>query len=263
MIEQNLENGMSIRRVRVPHPKGSIVYIHGLGESGLCFEKLISDPRLGEWTHVVPDLPGYGRSSWAAEPMSLEEQADQLARWIQGLGTDRVILFGHSMGGVVGQIICEKYSRLIGAFINVEGNISFEDCSFSSRVGTYSLEDWLEQGYKKIRDAVYRAGLSDKAMHTYYYSVRMCDPEAFRLNGMELVEMSRNEELAERMAKLDIPSIYLLGDPRGTGKHSRSLLTKAGVPWRAIEKAGHWPFIDNRDEFIDEFLKFLNGLPLH
>jgi pimeloyl-ACP methyl ester carboxylesterase len=209
----------------------------------------------------VPDLPGYGKSSWTAEPMSLEEHAEHLARWIQGLGTERIVLFGHSMGGVVGQIICEKYPRLIGAFINVEGNISFEDCSFSSRVGTYSLEDWLEQGYKKIRDAVFSAGLSDAAMRRYYLSVKMCDPEAFRLNGMELVEMSRTEELAEKMAKLDIPHIYLLGNPRGTGKHSRSLLTRAGVPWRAIENSGHWPFIDERDQFIDELLKFLDSVP--
>ncbi len=261
MIEFLLEHGMSIRQFQMPSSKRTIIYIHGLGESGFCFEKLISDSRLGGWSHLVPDIPGYGRSSWAAEPMSLAEQADHLARWIQTLKTDRVVILGHSMGGVVGQILCEKYSQLIRAFINVEGNISFEDCSFSSRVGTYSLEAWLKQGYKKIREAVFRAGLSDQAMQKYYHSLRMCDPEAFRLNGMELVEMSRTEELAERMAKLEMPHIYILGNPRGTGEYSRALLSRAGVTWHAIENAGHWPFIDRPNEFIDEILKFLNSLP--
>jgi pimeloyl-ACP methyl ester carboxylesterase len=260
MIEEYLQNGMSIRRIQAEDPKGTLLYIHGLGESGLCFEELISDPRLKEWLHLVPDMPGYGRSSWTAEPMSLQEQADHLAQWIQARSIAQPVILGHSMGSVVAQMICEKHRKLIRAFINVEGNISFEDCSFSSRVGTYSLEDWLEKGFKNVRDAVYKAGLSDKAMHKYYYSLRRCDPQSFRLNGMELVEFSRTEDLAERMARLEMPHIYILGDPRGTGKHSRSLLTKAGVEWLPIENAGHWPFIDQQPQFIDELLKFLNNL---
>lgn len=50
----------------------------------------------------------------------------------------------------------------------------------------------------------------------------------------------------------------MLGNPRGTGELSRSMLTASGVEWRAIEDAGHWLFIDLPKMFINEMLRFLS-----
>jgi alpha-beta hydrolase superfamily lysophospholipase len=68
MIRQYHFDGMHVRFYESENPAGSILYIHGLGESGLCFEQLISDKRLREWTHIVHDLPGYGKSPWTVSP---------------------------------------------------------------------------------------------------------------------------------------------------------------------------------------------------
>ncbi len=243
------------------NPKGIIIYIHGLGESGLCFEELITDSRLQEWSHLIPDMPGYGKSPWCADPMELEEYADYLAQWLNSRGVVKPIVLGHSMGGVVGLIFCEKYSHFVRAFIDVEGNVSLEDCSLSDRVAGYSLENWLAKGFETIRDSIYREGVNDHALRSYYVSLRLCDPRAYHLNSTELVKLSGTEKLAERRKALSMPHLYILGNPRGTGLHSRNLLNKAGVEWRAIEGAGHWPFLDQHTVFVDEILKFLNNLP--
>jgi pimeloyl-ACP methyl ester carboxylesterase len=38
------------------------------------------------------------------------------------------------------------------------------------------------------------------------------------------------------------------------------LLTAAGVEWKAIQDAGHWPFLDRRAEFIEDLVGFLDRL---
>jgi pimeloyl-ACP methyl ester carboxylesterase len=162
------------------------------------------------------------------------------------------------MGGVIGLILSEKYPELVQGFINVEGNISIEDCTFSRQAASYSLEDFQTYGFDTIRNSVYSSGLEDPALRSYYPSLCFCQPQTYHSNSSELVEFSRAAQLAERLGSLKHPVIYLLGNPRGTAELSRSMLTASGVEWRAIEDAGHWPFIDKPKMFINEMLRFLS-----
>ncbi len=260
VIQHRIEKGMFLRHQRASNPaRGSILYIHGLGESGLGFENLIQDPRLNRWPHLVPDLPGYGRSAWSEAPLGLDAQADLLGRWLEGRGDAPVVVVGHSMGGVVGLMLCERFPQAVRAFFNVEGNVSIHDCGFSSKVGDHSLEGLLADGLDTILEGIYRAGREDLPLRGYYASMRLCDPRLLHRNSLELVALSTEEQLAARQGALSIPHAYVLGSPRGTGAHSQALLTAAGVPWYAIEGAGHWPFLDQPDAFLDHLVNFLGG----
>ncbi len=262
MISHHFEHGMYLRELAMDNPRGTILYIHGLGESGLCLEQLIADPRLRCWHHLAPDLPGYGKSPWPAAPLTLAEHADALAAWVISRGDGPLVVFGHSMGGVIGLLLCERWplgagdERLRG-FLNVEGNISIDDCGFSSKAAGETAEDFLAHGMERLLATLYDDGVSDPALRTYYPSVRICDPRAYHLNSTELVALSRAEVLAPRLAALEVPRIYLLGRPHGTGEDSQKLLDAASVEWRAVEGAGHWPFLDQQDDFVEEMLRFL------
>lgn len=262
MFDNSFEERFFCRYAKRKKPVGTILYIHGLGESGLCFEPLILDEQLSEWSHIVLDLEGYGKSLWTEQPKGLEHHADSLASWLKQQKIEKLILLGHSMGGVIGLILTEKYPELVQGFINVEGNISLEDCTFSSKAASYSIEDFQTYGFHAICESVYADGLEDAALRGYYASLRLCQPLTYYINSKELVELSRTAKLASRLGALKIPKLYLLGNPRGTGKLSRSMLNAAGVEWRSIEDAGHWLFIDQPTIFIDEMLNFLNQLHL-
>lgn len=260
MFHTSFEEHFFCRSIKRTNSVGTILYIHGLGESGLCFESLILDERLGAWSHLVLDLAGYGKSLWPEQPQLLEHHADRLASWLQRQTIDPVILLGHSMGGVIGLILCEKYPELVQGFLNVEGNISLEDCTFSSKAASYSIEDFQAYGFDAMRESIYADGLNDAALRGYYASLRLCQPLTYYTNSQELVELSGTTTLASRLGALPIPQLYLLGNPRGTGERSRSMLNAAGVEWRAIEAAGHWPFLDQPRVFMDEMVSFLNQL---
>jgi pimeloyl-ACP methyl ester carboxylesterase len=248
------QRGLYISERPVKDPQGVLVYIHGLGESGLCFEHLLAHAGLGEWHQIILDLPGYGRSLRMAEPLSLSAHADYLAAWLRddALTENKmpIVVIGHSMGGVVGLLLCERHPDLGISFVNVEGNISTDDCQFSAVAAAQEVEAFLDGGFDKLRNRIFAEGEKDPAKQGYYVSLRLADPRAFYLNSVELVEVSAGEHLAARLAAVVPPVCYLAGVPDGLSQRSKTLLTQAGVGWTAIEPAGHWPFLDQPDQFV-------------
>lgn len=258
---ESIDDGLVVRRLEPAESeiRGTVLFIHGLGESGLGFERVAAALATSGWRTAIPDLPGYGRSPRAEAPLSLERCAERLDRWLgsRDEGAEPVVV-GHSMGGVIGQLLCERYPAR--GFVNVEGNVSFDDCGFSRRIAELPLEDFRRDGLPALLDSIYRAGVDDPPLRGYHASLCFCDPAQLHRHSVELVAVSRREELAERMAKLDLPRLYLLGSPRGTAEHSRELLAEAGVEWRGIEEAGHWPFLDQPKRFEVELSGFLEML---
>lgn len=257
-------------RQRFGHrPRGTLLYIHGLGESGLCFEGLLRDPRFSDWDHLVPDLPGYGKSPWSTSPLGLDEHA-LLLQWLldelplaarQGAPLP-LLLIGHSMGGVIATYLAESLpvGRLQGV-VNVEGNISPPDCAFSAQVAGQDLEDWPSVGYPAMLVDLYAGGETDLALRKYFVSAHLADPRALHRNSRELVAISEAKTLASRLAALDLPVTYLYGSPRGSGEQSQELLRRAGVEPIAVPEAGHWPFLDQPKIFADRLSDFLDRLP--
>ena len=255
-----------------PAPSGSaraqIVYVHGLGESSLSFESMMRDRRFDDVTHLAPDLPGYGRSPWTETPLTLKEHGERLRLWLEDVvldneRLDRVVLVGHSMGGVIGQQLAARLEQAgehrLTALINVEGNISRDDCTASMTASRCELGDFLAHGFDSLIDELYEAGRTDSSFRGYYASARFCDPRAFHLNSRELVELSLSETLAHQMGALAIPSVYLCGEPGGTGKHSQQLLSEAGVEIRSVSPAGHWPFLDQHEAFAAHVREHLDS----
>ncbi len=261
-IAHAVERGLFLRRLSAEEPLGTVVYIHGLGESALCFERLMADQRLGRWSHLAVDLAGYGKSTWAAEPLSLEQHAAGLAEVLDTVADEPAVILGHSMGGVVALLLAEQAPRKVRALVNVEGNISPPDCHFSSQAAVHSPDDWLERGYDQLLDGLYRDQREDRqVLRPYCASIQMCDPRAYYRNSRDLVAASAEERLAVRMAAVERPKIYFFGAPRGAGDQSRGLLSQAEVEMVGIPDAGHWPFLDHPRAFADELLAFLDRLP--
>ncbi len=259
MLDRHFSNGIHWRRTTVNRSRGDVLYIHGLGESGLCFEKLMQRPELGRWRHFAPDLPGFGKSLWLGVPATLDDLAARVGRWIQEDFRNPVILVGHSMGGVVGQLVCEKRPEMTAGFVNVEANLSLDDCVFSGQAAQLTLPEFLEGGFERLVSGVYVNGIQDPAQRGYYASLRFCDPRAFHANSRELVEASRTGDLARRFSRLPGDKLYVAGTrDRDANAAPLELLASAGV-LEAWADCGHWPFLDHPERFAGRLAQFLAG----
>jgi pimeloyl-ACP methyl ester carboxylesterase len=84
----------------------TVLFVHGFGDSSaswLFMSRLFRD---GDYRVIIPDLPGFGRSSrHPAADYGYVAQGNRLFQLLQQLKVDRVHLVGNSMGGgVVGQM---------------------------------------------------------------------------------------------------------------------------------------------------------------
>ena len=178
-------------RFREDETRPTLLFLHGLGESGLSFIEAFEADSLDPFNLVVPDLLGFGRSSPSSSAQySFECQIDRLWKLIDHFCIQDVRIVGHSMGGDIGTWLCadDRYGR-IQWFVNVEGNLTPDDLIFSQRVldepekdnfnawfyNTFITEQWEEESTWSQR---------------YVTSLRMCDPEAFKKHAEEMVEKS-------------------------------------------------------------------------
>ncbi|MPY78577.1 MAG: alpha/beta fold hydrolase [Actinophytocola sp.] len=108
--------GLHIRRTEPglsPDGADTAVYVHGLGGSSTNWTDL--GALLAPWgSGIAVDLPGFGFSE--PEPgfdFTLAAHADQVARFIAGLGNGPVHLLGNSMGGAVAALLAGSRQELV------------------------------------------------------------------------------------------------------------------------------------------------------
>jgi pimeloyl-ACP methyl ester carboxylesterase len=231
-----------------------LIWLHGLGEQSRSLDAIAGHAALAGWSHVLVDLPGYGRSPWPEHAEDLEQVADRLAAWI---GDGRPSLIGHSMGGVLATLVAERIA--VRAVIDVEGNLSRGDCTHSAKAAAYPLDDFLAYGFSAMRAEVYEDGRTDPALRSYHAAMTMASPRVFHHHARQLVALSEPETLVTRLAALRPPVLFIAGVPGGICERSRELLDRHGVRWVGLEPAGHWVFVDQPDAFASAVAGFLGA----
>jgi pimeloyl-ACP methyl ester carboxylesterase len=258
-MRHDLQHGIFVREAGAEAGPRTVVWIHGLGESGLNFEGVLARPELAGWRHVAYDLPGYGRTAWPASVLDLGGCAELVADLAaERAGGGPVVVAGHSMGGVLALLLAERSPSLVRAVVDIDGNTSPDDCTFSGQAAAQDLADFESGGFDALRDRVYRTGVDEPAQRGYHASLRLAHPASYHRHSQELVAMSAAGDLAGRRAALRCPLLYVAGAPGGVSAASRRLLAQARVPVEEIAPSGHWPFVDQPDAFTATLARFLD-----
>lgn len=94
--------------------KPVIVLVHGFPEDGTVFEKQY-DFLKENFSVIIPDLPGSGKSSYNPKLQSTEDFAEIIALILQQENIEQCFLLGHSMGGYIALAFAQKYpEHLLG-----------------------------------------------------------------------------------------------------------------------------------------------------
>jgi pimeloyl-ACP methyl ester carboxylesterase len=119
-----------------------LVFIHGLLGSSRYF-----DPQglLPELEVRTPDLLGYGANRSIDTGISLQAQADEIARVLREEVGRPAWLLGHSVGGAVMLLAAERAPELVQGLISVEGNFTLKDAFWCSRIAAMPEADWAAE----------------------------------------------------------------------------------------------------------------------
>ena len=146
------------------------------------------------------------------------------------------------------------------AVVDIDGNKSTADCTFSGATRGVEETEFVAQRFPALLDEIYRDGINRAALRGYYASLRICDPRTFYRHGAELWELSEHGDLADQLAALECPSLYIAGSPGGASAESLARLQAAEVCVEKVAPAGHWPFIDRPKDFAERMAGFCGGL---
>ncbi|MGE0550471.1 MAG: alpha/beta fold hydrolase [Kofleriaceae bacterium] len=252
----SVEHGMTVRRAGAGP---ELVWIHGLGEWSITFDQIANHPALAGFTHVLVDLPGYGRSASsniADDHDSLEQLADHLISWL-GSGA-RPVLIGHSMGGVVAALVAERCA--VRGLVMIDANLSAGDCFTSGRIAAFDREAFVAREFAAFKAELFERARTEPVLRGYHAAMLSADPIAVHRHATDLVAISERADLAARLAALSMPVLFIAGVPDGICAESRALLDYHRVHWVAIEPAGHWVFVDQPGPSAEAIREFLREL---
>ncbi|WP_254073789.1 alpha/beta fold hydrolase [Burkholderia sp. S171] len=117
-----------------------LVMIHGLMGSIDYFSPAA---RMDGISVHTPDLIGYGPQANAdARPITLDNQAASVIRYVEEHIGEPSWLLGHSVGGAVAMLIAATAPKLVRGLISVEGNFTLNDAFWCRKIAALSEEAW-------------------------------------------------------------------------------------------------------------------------
>ncbi len=246
----------------------SLLFVHGLGDSGQAYDEAFAAPGLAEFNLLVPDLFGYGQSEMPpAEGFAV--QVDALDQLLDRFAGDRVVVVGHSMGGDLTTLLCagDRKGRIIG-YVNVEGDLTPNDLFVSGRAVAAArdgdFDHWFSATFVETLVRKEWAGKRPEVMR-YYHSLRQCKPQAFLADARELVRRNTTRsghhpsEIGALYCSLTIPKVFCYGT-ESLSDETLEYVRAHNLERRAFAGAGHAVMSDASEEFYPFLAEFAGGL---
>ncbi len=248
-----------IRHNEILSNRMTLLFVHGLGESGQCFQEVFEDRRFDNCNIIVPDLIGYGKSSEAADgDYGFEAHREKLWKIIAYFKIHDLIVIGHSMGGDIATLLCDSDNKnKIVKFVNIEGGLTQLDL-FISQEAVKAAENgnfthWFYDEFMQTT-VLDDWGRKYPSCRRYHSSLRDCHPEAFLANARELCQRSTalpgrdRSETGGIYCSLSIPKIFCYG-MESISSGTIDFLKENSLEYKVFDEAFHWLMIDKPKEF--------------
>lgn len=244
----------------------AVVYVHGNPGSRLDFRDLVA--RTGTFARAIaPDMPGFGDAD-KPHPRDFKyrvrNMGAHLAAVLEKLGVARAHYVGHDFGGPfsIGAVLARPKMAGSLSFINTGILRGYRWHKWARIWRTpivgelsmlFSTEQKFKSGFRRLPPE-----FVDQMWRHFDARTRRAVLALYRGTNME--DMSA---VAAALRALDLPSIVVWGVhdpyvPVEFADRNREALPRATV--HRIERAGHWPFIDQPDEVAGILLPFLKSV---
>jgi len=237
-------------------PMSSLLFLHGVGGGHHAWEGQVPYfGGLGYPSHAW-DQPGYGKSA-IVEPYDLEQVSAALARLIESLGGEPVVLIGHSMGGFIAQEIYARYPQFVKALVLTftspafaGGTSEFTKQFIASRIGPLDEGKTMAQVAARLIPTM---GSNSKLAERIMTGV---PPDTYRKAVHLLTTFDRRKELAA----IKVPTLLVAGSEDKVAPPSvmEKMASKIpGAEYVLLQGCGHLGPMDHPDAFNAALLAFL------
>jgi pimeloyl-ACP methyl ester carboxylesterase len=260
-----------------------LVLLHGLGRRWQVFDPLI--PALSKNWHIyAPDLRGHGQSTHISGGYRGKSYAQDIVAFLEKYVGAPAVLFGHSLGGMVGLWIAAHHPSLVRALIVGDSmllskafepgsmypmlfaglrDLASKDCSLAELADGLALIKIRVPGLDEDVPIGDLPGNDREHLLAWASCIRQVDPEAFAmtLDGSSLQDWD-GETL---LGKVQCPTLLLQGNPALGALMSDADVTRALsiMPYAAhvsFPTLGHALYIQQPEPVLRAVSKFLDDL---
>jgi pimeloyl-ACP methyl ester carboxylesterase len=253
-----LANGVSLAYVALgPERAPPIVMIHGYTDSSRAFAQFTG--HLPGRRLILPDLRGHGASDKGPHlvygPLDM---AMDLVLLLDALGLDSATIVGHSMGGIVAQIMAALYPKRVGKLVLIATTGELVNALEGIRADIVRAEgpfdpdgDFMRILYETTApvDAGYLGRLRHDAANV---------PLHVWLGALDAMSITSLEFAARMIA---CPTLILWGDDDpifDRGLQERMAARIPGAKLRVFAGCGHNPYWEQPVEFARAITEFLD-----
>lgn len=237
-----------------------VVWIHGFPLSSRVFQRQLEIPGV---RHVMPDLPGFGRSAHDPGIATVDDYARRVRTLVDELDLQRVVFAGLSMGGYV----CFALARI--AAERMEGLILIDtretaDTPEARKDRFATIEKVSRQGGSVVADSMLPKMLTRSAPPELVDDVRTIMTSCSREGVMAALRaMADRPDSADLLRRIQVPTLIAVGDedpitPKADAERMAGLLPQSTLV--TIPRAAHLSNLERPREFNEAARNFLNRL---
>ncbi|GAA1061456.1 alpha/beta fold hydrolase [Agromyces bracchium] len=253
-------HGTSVRLAMLTRPGTGIplVFLHGFGSTKEDYADVIQHPALDTHPVIAYDAPGCGASTCDRySTVDIPFLTDLAREVIARHGYDRVILVGHSMGGLTALRLATQEPDLVAGIIDIEGNLAPEDCFLSRQIIEHpraNAQEFLDDFRRRVSGSRFAAS----AVYAVSLQAKV-SPDVVAPIFTSMVDLSDNAPLLEDFLGLPCPRILMYGE-QNAGLSYLSRLAEGGVELAEIPLSGHFPMYSNPPAMWHRIAKFVDGI---
>lgn len=225
-----------------------LVFLHGWGTDHKSFMPVIEKIR-SRYRILAPDLPGFGGTSEPEDVYGADDYALYVKELLDKLDIKDPVVIAHSNGGRIAIALSEIYGIKKMILVDSTGIKPGRSLKYYLKVYSYKAAKYILLLFG-------RRDLLEK-----YKSSKGSEDYKKASDKMRAV-MSRliNEDMRERMVKLDMPVLLFWGDkdtatPYTDAVKMNALIKDSGIV--TVKNGGHYSYLDDMGLFIKVLDKFM------
>jgi pimeloyl-ACP methyl ester carboxylesterase len=232
-------------------PKGAkktLLFLHGWGVDSLSFGKLVDRLTTKKYAVYLLDLPGFGQSQMPETVYNVDDYSNAVSQFVKKMGLKDLILIGHSFGGRIAIKIAAENPGYLDKAVLVD----------TAGIATASTMKRILSVLAKIVSPIFKPDFMQPLRKRFYFLIGSEYLENEKLSMIFSKVVSEN--LTRTVAQIRIPTLIVWGEndsvtPIYFGRLMNKLIPKSKLI--IFSNAGHFPFIDNPNKFIEALTEFI------
>ena len=247
---------LKIAVLRKEGPKTPLLFLHGFGSTKEDYADIMRHPDFKDREIIAYDAPGFGETECSdLDQVSIDFLVKIAMVVIRHYKLEEFHISGHSMGGLTALMLLHRETLNAISFIDIEGNVSPEDCFLSRQINDYPSEDpvlFFNDFIDRMRNLdgysnpLYAANIKSKVK-----------PDAIKPIFKSMVELSDHGDLRDKFLQLSCQKMFVYGEENGSLSYL-NFLEENNVKLSEITSSSHFPMYSNPPALWKSISEFIS-----